>query len=167
MIKKLLYVFLLLLIIQTTAYSQKVWTGATSSDWNTASNWSPSGVPATSGTNGAVQIPTVSSPAVYPVLTASVTCTSITFTGNTGYLTVNNGAELTTGAIVVNSSNTSSRTINILGGGTLTATSLTVGLTTSVPTAAITTTLTSTISNFNISGDLTLNSRRSTNNNNA
>ncbi|PWB20054.1 T9SS sorting signal type C domain-containing protein [Flavobacterium sp. HTF] len=164
MIRKLLYSFLLCLIVQSTAFSQKIWLGTTSSDWNTAANWSPSGVPA-AGNN--VQIPTVSSPAVYPVVTATISCNTITFTGNTGNLTVNNGVVLTTGAITVNSSNTSSRSINILGGGTLGATSLTIGLTSSDPSSAITTVLTSTINNFNISGDLTLNSTRDTNNNNA
>ncbi|WP_456315747.1 hypothetical protein, partial [Pseudomonas shirazensis] len=143
--------------------AQKIWNGNTNSDWNTASNWT-GGIP---NSTDAVQIPTVTIPATYPILTTGAICGSITFTGNSGTLTVNAGVTLSTGAVNIISSNTSSRSINIAGAGTLSSTSVTVGTTTAVPTQAITTVLISTISNFNITGDLTLNSRYSSNNNNA
>src|SRR6185436_14176548 len=42
---KCLVFFLTILIINAKA-ATKTWTGATSTDWSTAGNWSPSGVPA-------------------------------------------------------------------------------------------------------------------------
>ncbi len=46
--KKLFYLFVALLISQKLLAVEKSWTGATSTDWNTASNWSPNGVPTSS-----------------------------------------------------------------------------------------------------------------------
>ncbi|AWK03428.1 hypothetical protein HYN56_04005 [Flavobacterium crocinum] len=152
--RKLLYSFLFFIFLHTTGFSQRVWSGATSSDWNTASNWSSGGVP---GPGVAVEIPSV---AVYPVVSSTVTCSSITFSGNVGALTVNSGAVLNTGAITINSSNSSPRNVTIIGGGTLSASSVTIGLTSTQSSTNRETTLTSTIANFNISGNLTLNSSR-------
>ncbi|MCV2485436.1 hypothetical protein OD917_10905, partial [Flavobacterium sp. SH_e] len=152
MMRKLLYSFLFFILLHSTSFGQKIWTGTTNSNWNVGSNWSPAGVP--TGTD-AVQIPSGS-----PVVTLSSSCSSITFTGNTGDLSVDSGVTLTTGVITVNSSNSSNRDINILGSGTLSASSVVVGLTATTPSSNRTTTLTSTIANFNISGNLTLNSRR-------
>jgi len=44
---KLLYTFLLLVLLQTSGFGQvtKTWIGTTGGNWNTAGNWSPSGVP--------------------------------------------------------------------------------------------------------------------------
>ncbi len=153
--RKLLYSFLFFIFLHYVGFSQTQWTGATNSDWNTATNWNTGVVP---DINTAVEISTAS---VYPVVSTSTTCASITFIGNTGVLTVNSGAVLSTGAVTVSSSNTSARDIDITGGGTLSASSVTIGLTSTTPSNNNrTTTLTSTIANFNIAGDLTLNSRR-------
>ncbi|MDQ5930550.1 MAG: trimeric autotransporter adhesin [Bacteroidota bacterium] len=45
LIKKIVYIFIALLLCQNSVAQIQHWTGATSTDWNTASNWSPSGVP--------------------------------------------------------------------------------------------------------------------------
>ncbi|MFD1601433.1 T9SS sorting signal type C domain-containing protein [Flavobacterium artemisiae] len=159
--RKLLYSFFFFIFLYTSSFAQKIWTGATNSDWNTATNWNTTGVPAL---GDAVQIPSVTT---YPVVTATTSCASITFTGNVGALSVNNGVTLTTGGIVANSSNSSSRNVSISGLGTLSATSVAVGLTSTNPSSNIITVLTSTISRFNVSNNLTLNSRSNNSGNRA
>ncbi|NCA86629.1 MAG: hypothetical protein EOM83_13850, partial [Clostridia bacterium] len=74
----------LMLLVSGTAFSQtKTWTGASSTAWNTATNWSPAGVP-TAANN--VTIP--SAPANQPLINGAITpvCNN---------LTVNAGATLT------------------------------------------------------------------------
>ncbi len=156
--RKLLYSFLFFIFLQFNSFGQTTWTGNTSSTWNVAGNWT-SGVP---GPTTAVIIPAVST---NPIVTATTSCGSITFTGNTGTLTVNSAVTLTAGALTVNSSNSSSRSINIFGAGTLTTTSIVIGQTSSSPNIALSTVLTSNVANFN-SGNLTLNSTRNSGQNN-
>jgi hypothetical protein len=43
--KKLIYLLMALMISQNVLAQDKNWTGTVSTDWNNASNWSPSGVP--------------------------------------------------------------------------------------------------------------------------
>ena len=74
----------LVLMVSGTVFSQtKTWTGATSTVWNTATNWSPSGVP-TAASN--VTIP--SAPANQPLINGTTTPVC-------NMLTVNSGATLT------------------------------------------------------------------------
>jgi len=99
------------------------WTGATSSDWNVAANWSPSVVP---DAGSAVVIPDV---AIDPVLTSAVTITDLTLQDLSrlslaGFdLTVsgtfeiqNNGTLALQGAETVSLIDTNSGTIAYVGG---------------------------------------------------
>ncbi|MBC8252495.1 MAG: hypothetical protein H8E35_00525 [Ardenticatenia bacterium] len=89
------------------------WTGATSTDWGTASNWSPSVVP---GSGDTATIPDVSSGSSrYPTITASVTIAG---------LTINSGASLTIG-----SGDSLTLTGNFTNNGNFTATGQTVTFT--------------------------------------
>ena len=93
-----------LLFIAINAHGQKTWTGATSTDWNTATNWSPSGVPSATS----VLIP--GGLTNYPIITStvsSVTTISVNSSGTGATLTVNTGGALTTtGQITVNAAGT-------------------------------------------------------------
>jgi hypothetical protein len=87
--KNLLFLFFAFLISQSAFAQTKSWTGATNSDWNTASNWSPSGVPTSSDDvylNGGTNSITISS--------GTVTVKSIQLRGSSRTLTVNSGATL-------------------------------------------------------------------------
>ncbi|HVW14736.1 MAG TPA: YDG domain-containing protein [Mucilaginibacter sp.] len=80
-----------------------VWTGATSTDWSTSTNWSPNGVP---GTTDNVSIPcTVNTPTV----NKNSAVNTITFTGNNtltitanNKLVVNSGVNINSGLTSVN-----------------------------------------------------------------
>ncbi|MCU0324486.1 MAG: hypothetical protein MUF45_04450, partial [Spirosomaceae bacterium] len=85
--KKIFYFFMALLISLSAFAQTKTWTGATSTDWNTASNWSPSGVP--SNLNDVV-IPAATRPN-NPVLNSNLTIKSLSVAAN---LTINAGATL-------------------------------------------------------------------------
>ncbi len=134
--------------------SGQTWTGGISSDWGTAANWSGNAVP---NTNANIIIGTAN---FYPILTSNRTCRSITFRGSNLSLTVNSGFTLTltggTGAVIVESSNSSERNVEIAGGGTLSCASFTVGSTSTPNSDSRPTSVVSTISNLNISGDLTI-----------
>ncbi|TAE41383.1 MAG: hypothetical protein EAY79_01310 [Runella slithyformis] len=87
--KKLTYLLLALMISQSAFAQNKFWTGTTNSDWNTASNWSPSGVPTSSDDvylNGGTNSITISS--------GTITVKSIQLRGSGRTLTVNSGATL-------------------------------------------------------------------------
>lgn len=139
-----------------------------SGNWNSNSTWSLS-----SGGGVAGAIPMTNDDVIIEnnnliTVTANARCRSLVFSTNTSTLTVNSGFSLiVTNAITINSSNTSPRSIAITGAGTLSAGSVVIGLTSSNPTALITTALISNITRFNVSGDITLNSTRNTNSNNA
>ncbi len=79
--KKLFTLFFFQALCCYAAHAQSTWTGATSSNWFTATNWSPSGVPSAST---AVTIP--GSLATYPTLTANATVGTLTMTGGALHL---------------------------------------------------------------------------------
>ncbi|MCB9339382.1 MAG: autotransporter-associated beta strand repeat-containing protein [Lewinellaceae bacterium] len=132
-----------LLLMASNAQGQKTWTGAASTDWNTAANWSPSGVPS----NTSVLIPGGLSN--YPVITSTVpnvTTISINNSGTGATLTVNTGGALTaTGLITVNATGTF-----IMLNGTAKLTGMTSPGTVNVQGGTITSTV-----NLIISGTLT------------
>jgi hypothetical protein len=86
----------LLLLGTLPALAQTTWTGATSTDWNTASNWNPAAVPTASDD---VVIPAVTSPANPPTLSSTGAVAST--------VDVQSGAKLTiasTGTLTINGS---------------------------------------------------------------
>ena len=94
---KTVLVILFLLLSQLANAVVKTWTGASSTDWNTAGNWSASGVP---GSGDDVIIPTTPSGGRMPTISSG------TFTIST--LTIQTGATLTqTGG-----------TLSVIGGAT-------------------------------------------------
>lgn len=86
----LLFTALALLLIPEAFSQTKTWTGATSTAWNTSTNWSPAGAPASTDD---VIIP--SAPANQPVISGTITpvCKN---------LTINSGASLSISATVNN-----------------------------------------------------------------
>ena len=74
--KKIFYLLVALLISQNVLAQSKNWTGATSNDWNTASNWSPSGVPTSSN------YVTIASGTPNPVLSTTATVISVQMNNN-------------------------------------------------------------------------------------
>ena len=79
------------------SYAQNLWTGATSTNWNTASNWNNNILP---GTNTQVTIPATAPnwPTYNGDLTVGTTCRRITMVGSseltvTGNLTISAGLE--------------------------------------------------------------------------
>lgn len=92
--KKILFLFLLVLVSSGLSAQDKIWTGAVDSSWHTAGNWSPSGVPGTSQTVGLRGNTTP-----YPVITSNVTISSVTINAwysNPGdQLKIRNNATLT------------------------------------------------------------------------
>ena len=88
----------LILIALKTSYSQTAtWDGSSSTDWNTAANWSTNSVPTSSND---VIIPDVTND---PIITSSSdVCQNLTIQSG-GVLTSNNGSyKLTTASITVN-----------------------------------------------------------------
>lgn len=101
----------ILLLLQTKAFSQKTWIGAgaggAGTDFNTASNWSPSGVP-TAADN--VIIATTSSATITLSANASINNLTYTVSGN------NRTALLSVGAFTLTVNGTA--TIDVLSGNT-------------------------------------------------
>jgi hypothetical protein len=150
--------FLLFLIVgaftKVIGQTTRTWDrGAGTNNWGDANNWSPNGVPASIdpvilGSNYAVNV------------NVNASCASITFnnTTSTTTLTVNSGISLqVTNAVTLNSSTSSNTSCSITGSGTLSCGSVVVGTSQSF-TSSASTTMTSTISNFNINGNLSINS---------
>jgi len=149
--KKVLLFFILFFIFSFSKAA--TFTSIASGDWNSDATWSGTGIP---GVNDVVII---NSSYVITVSSPTVTCQSITFSGN-GTLRVNSGSILNViTSIIVDSSNSSNRTTAIQGAGTLNCSSVQVG-TNSTPSGNFSTVLIATISNFNVSGNVGLVSRR-------
>ncbi|WP_170117991.1 choice-of-anchor D domain-containing protein [Flavobacterium araucananum] len=74
--EKILYALLICLISQNIFAQTKNWTGATNTDWNTASNWSPSGVPTSS------DYVTIANGTLNPVLSTTTTVTNVQLNNN-------------------------------------------------------------------------------------
>lgn len=103
-------VLVLFITISMNLFAQKTWTGASSTAWNTASNWSPSGVPSASdnviiasaanqpqimGTTGVCNAMVINSGATLTITATTTTNASLTATGS---VTVNGSLNLS-GAI--------------------------------------------------------------------
>ena len=69
----------------------KTWTGATSTNWGTGTNWSPSGVPTSSDLVYINELPTTNNPIISNVTTANV---HALFISNTKSLVINSGGTL-------------------------------------------------------------------------
>jgi T5SS/PEP-CTERM-associated repeat protein len=106
------------------AQAQTIWTGATSTDWFTPSNWFPAVVP-TAGTN--VSIDTVNPNPT--VIGSGVAASTVIFVGNqdTGQLTIQGGATLASGPSVVGVLAGSQGTVTVTGGSTWSTTVFVVG----------------------------------------
>jgi len=106
------FLFLFLLCFGTSfAQTSYTWNGSTNSDWNTASNWTPNGVP-----GNADQV-TIGSTANDPVLSAnsavadfSITSATLTLNGNT--LTTSNSASFSGSTITSGTINASGASID-------------------------------------------------------
>jgi hypothetical protein len=120
--KNLFYLFVALMISQNVLAVEKFWTGATSTDWNTASNWSPNGVPTSSDyvyINGGIGT---------PILSTTTTVINVTISNNKSF-TISSSARLNTigdGGNVsafylenANLVNNGTIAVEALGGGTL------------------------------------------------
>lgn len=105
--------------------ASKNWTGATSSDWNTASNWSPSGVPATGDsvtlTNGSANYPILNVPANNSIKGLTMN-SGATLTVNSGGGLTNTGTSTVGGTLIV-SGNVDPGNITINSGGVMTVNS--------------------------------------------
>ena len=87
--KKLFYLLMALLISQNLLAVDKTWTGATSTAWATASNWSPSGVPTSSDV---VYVPNVTNK---PVIASGTTANALQIVIQpSSSLTINSGGIL-------------------------------------------------------------------------
>ncbi|UPT68644.1 MAG: hypothetical protein M0D57_08495 [Sphingobacteriales bacterium JAD_PAG50586_3] len=123
---------LLICTLELSAQTSRTWTGSSSTDWNTAGNWSPSGVPSSSD-----HIILNTASGNQPVLDANRSITNITVSAGTidvnGYtLTVTGSTNLTGGNInngvltfINTSTNISAMTIGAKVNITATATTIT------------------------------------------
>ncbi|MBK7213464.1 MAG: hypothetical protein IPH88_09275, partial [Bacteroidales bacterium] len=123
-------VSVLVILISISGLAQKTWTGATSTNWGTASNWSPNGVPAATDY---VTIP--SAPVNQPVLSGAGTCSTLNIaagaslsisatSANTATMTVTlnsliNGS-LSIGGSITKASKLITKNINWLSGSSIT-----------------------------------------------
>ncbi|WP_293686499.1 Ig-like domain-containing protein, partial [Spirosoma sp. 48-14] len=118
---RLLYVILLFLgfgYSNLLFATDKYWTGATNNDWNTASNWNPSGVP--SSTERVYIYSTANNPVIYSGTNATSLVALVSGSGVT--LTINSGGTHT-GQIAVEDggliTNNGTANIQAVGGGVL------------------------------------------------
>jgi len=132
-----------------------------SGNWNAASTWS-----ATSGGPPGASVP-VAGDDVYIesnhtiTVTANAACTNITFTDNGSTLAVNSSITLTVSSTVTKNKLNGNTSSTIAGQGTISCANIDVGSTANAISGFFTFynhTLTSTISNLNISANLTINS---------
>ncbi len=120
MMRKLLYSFLFFIFLHHVGFSQTQWTGATNSNWNTATNWT-NGVPVAGST---VTIPNVANKPIISV--AGAVCSSLTISsgGGSNSLTINSPGTLVvsgTISIVSPTSGTNTTTTINVASGTLSA----------------------------------------------
>ena len=118
--KILLFIFVVQMCTTNLLLAQKTWTGATSTAWATATNWSPSGVP-TVADFVTIPIGTTNS----PIITTAVSRTDNT-TVIEGTLTIASGGSVTVNGDLVDfivgevNSTTTLGILNINAGGSLT-----------------------------------------------
>ena len=133
-----------------------------SGNWNSTSTWS-----ASSGGAPGASVPVAGDNVFiengYSLsVTANASCSNITFNGSSATLTVNSSLTLSVSAsIAIDEQNNNSVSANISGGGTLSCNSVSVGSGANPPTgfiSAYTHSINSSISVFNISGNLSINS---------
>lgn len=113
---KVLIVAILLLFTQSMiGQTSRTWTGATSTDWGTAGNWSPSGVPSSSD-----HVVLNTGSGNQPVLIASQSITNISVTAGTldlnGYTLTVTGTTTLTGGSINNGVITFNNTTTSIGG---------------------------------------------------
>lgn len=162
LLRLFLVCFIILLYTSPALAATRTWKGTTSSDWNTASNWSTGIVPTSSD---AVQIG-ISTFTNQPVVgtTPAAVAASITFgTAKAVTLTVSSGDTLNvTGALTQNPSSSliGTFTNTIAGAGAITCGSLNVGNNSTAPGLSIANflTLVSTISSLHVTGSVAVNS---------
>ena len=110
---KNLLLVLAFLLFNIIGYGQKTWTGATSTAWDTATNWAPSGKPTNAYDvtidNTALNLPVIS--------TSGAACKSLTLSNSSAsnvILTVKGAGVLSVaGSIVINSTGTGDAGLNI------------------------------------------------------
>ena len=113
-IQHILFIVSLLTIAKTNiALAQKTWTGATSTNWATASNWSPSIVPTTSDN---ITIPNTANKPVFSTGTHTVSSNGLTIQSGAS-LTLTGGTFATSGSLI--STIEEGAPILILAGGAL------------------------------------------------
>ena len=124
-LKSFLLVLAVLLAGQHVASAAtKTWNGGTSTDWNTAANWSPSGIPATGDdvvcTNGNARYPILNASANNAVRSLAINSGSSVTLNSGGSLTVSGGNSSISGA-VTNTGGTLSfaNTTTVNSGGTM------------------------------------------------
>ena len=107
------------------AYTPGLWSGATSTDWNTASNWDGSVMPS-SGTNVTIPVSPVRWPAFTGNFILGAQCNNLTFSNSTelnisGDLTINNGKvlDMTSGGLLNISGNWTNNGTFTAGTGTV------------------------------------------------
>jgi len=165
------YLMLLLILFGLQAGNVKAvtksWVGGTAgatTDWNTAANWSPVGVPATTDD---VSIGSIIAFVNTPVIasTDNVSCASITFGAVVSLTTIPmvvNGTLNVTNSVTLLPSLLIAFSVPLSGTGTLNCGSIQVGTNTNTITSLLNLTiklnLISTLANLNVSGNVTVNS---------
>lgn len=109
-----------------TVNGNKVWNGASNNDWNTGSNWTPTGVPTNTD---CVIVPVVNSPRPYPIVSNSPNAVGYNLAVyNNASLTINSNQNLTitdkvtvqpTGIFTINNSASLIQINNILNSGNI------------------------------------------------
>ncbi len=98
MIRGYLFSAVLLFFLVDVSHAQKTWTGSINSDWGTAANWNPSGVP-TSGQN--VSIPNTTN---IPTINGTYTINNLTISSSWGggEVRVESGSLTVNGTLTIN-----------------------------------------------------------------
>ena len=125
-----------------TTSNNITWTGTTSTNWNTASNWSCGIVPTSSS------VVTIASATNQPAISAAAACNSITLNSGTT-LTINSGFTLTASGNWTNNGATISGTGTVLFSGT---TTIGGSSATTFPNVTTTGTVTNTVSGMTVTG---------------